>query len=110
MSFAAAAALIVSVSLPVGSDSALALGPHGARCMGMGMVQTFYRGDVRVPAQDLPSAIVLSLGGYPRSSTGVGTEWRTMAGVNWAGYQTGLAASPFRGRSCRSVGRLLRAT
>ena len=48
--------------------------------MGMGMVITFYHGDVRVPAQDLPLAIVRSLGGYPRSSTGVGTEWRTMAG------------------------------
>ena len=31
------------------------------------MVQTFYHGDVRVPAQDLPLAIVRSLGGYPRS-------------------------------------------
>ena len=78
--------------------------------MGMGMVQTFFHGDVRVPAQDLPLAIVRSLGGYPRSSTGVGTEWRTMARVNWAGYQTGLTASPFKGRSFRSVRLLLRAT
>ena len=61
--------------------------------MGMGMVQTSFHGVVRVPAQDLPLAFVQSLGGYPRSSTGVGTEWRTMAGVNWAGYQTGLTAS-----------------
>ena len=59
-------------------------------------------GVVRVPAQDLPLAIVRSLGGYPRSSTGVGTVVE-LAGVNWAGYQTGLTASPFRGRSFRSV-------
>ena len=30
-----------------------------------------------------------------------------MAGVNWAGYQTGLTASPFQGRSFRSVSLLL---
>ena len=51
--------------------------------MGMGMVQTFFHGDVRVPAQDLPLAIVQSLGGYPRSSTGVGTDygWRELGWI-----------------------------
>jgi len=89
--------------------------PRTVRCtavgMGMGMVMNFFfYGGVRVPAQDLPLPIVRSLGGYSRSSTGVGTKWRTMAGVNWAGYQTGLTASPFQGRSFRSVRLLLRAT
>ena len=41
---------------------------------GYGYGTNFLSGDVRVPAQDLPLATVLSLGGYPRSSTRVGKE------------------------------------